>query len=88
MEGSTPDGPVLVSGSYTCFINRINIETRRYKKNDKDMVPITATVTIIKVLNFDYFYLVTLFFFDSLTIIVGISLIGMLPFIGLTCKWC
>ena len=52
------------------------------------MVPITATVTIIKVLNFDYFYLVTLFFFDSLTIIVGISLIGMLPFIGLTCKWC
>ena len=61
----------MYSGSYPCSINRIKIETRRYKKNDKDMVQISATVTIIKVLNFDYFYLVTLFFFDSLTIIVA-----------------
>ena len=78
----------MYSGSYTCFINRIKIEQGGTRKTTRIWYTITATVTIIKVLNFDYFYLVTLFFFDSLTIIVGISLIGMLPFIGLTCKWC
>ena len=26
MEGTTPDGPVMYSGSYTCFINTISIE--------------------------------------------------------------
>ena len=30
----TPDGPVMYSGSYTCFINTISIEKRRFKKND------------------------------------------------------
>ena len=32
--GITPDGPVMYSGSYTCFINTISIEKRRFKKDD------------------------------------------------------
>ena len=32
MAGSTPDGPVMYSGSYTCFINTISIEKRRRHK--------------------------------------------------------
>ena len=32
--GFTPDGPVMYSGSYTCFINTISIEKRRRLKKD------------------------------------------------------